>query len=184
MAITDDTGIVQDQVEPKDAIVRQARREAEPEAKGDGLNAGSVFRLIILIAIVVFLGFYRRSRRDGRRRSSRSSSPSACRRSLFVGANLLFDQVYDRWTLFNTIVGAVTGVRRATSSSRATGLLRPLFDNRVNVLGVGPVRHQRLAVGAHRRRRPRARHVPAQRAPPATGPACRWRSSASPPSAS
>ena len=81
--------------------------------------------------------------------------------ALFIGANLLFDLAYDRWTLFNTIVGADRRVRR----------LRPARERRAAALAVRPagerarsgsVRRQRVALGAHRRRRAGPRDVPAR----------------------
>ena len=49
-----------------------------------------------------------------------------------MGANVLFDQVYARWTLFNTIIGAVTGFV-AYLVLEANGPFRTLFDDRVNL---------------------------------------------------
>ena len=134
MAITDDTE-VSEQIEPKDEIVRKLAR-GEPEAKGTRITGESVFRFIVLIAIVAFLGVY--------------VGPSAMFETLvkvtaavvlsgalFVGANLLFDLAYDRWTLFNTIIGAVGGFVLYGVLDN-DGLLRSLYDRRVNILGQGP----------------------------------------------
>ena len=56
---------------------------------------------------------------------------------LFIGANVLFDQAYARWTLFNTIIGAVTGFV-AYLVLEANGAFRTLFEDRVNILNGGP----------------------------------------------
>ena len=52
------------------------------------------------------------ARATSHRRRSRSRSPSSLTVALWVGANLLFDQAYDHWTRFNTIIGARARLRR------------------------------------------------------------------------
>jgi alpha-glucoside transport system permease protein len=134
MAITDETE-VSEQVEPRDEIVAKLAR-GEPEAKGTRITAESVFRFIVLIAIIAFLGVY--------------VGPSALLETLikvavavilsaalFVGANLLFDLAYDRWALFNTIVGAICGFVLFGVLDNM-GVLRPLYDQRLNIAGQGP----------------------------------------------
>ena len=86
--------------------------------------------------------------------------------------------------------GTGPGSTRSSASSvgfvgffvaEANGLLRSLFDSRVRIAGQGvfddisgwrtqPLDINGLLWGAHRRRRARPRHVPAQRTAPATGP--------------
>ena len=144
MAITDDSE-VEEQVEPRDEIVRKLAR-GEPEAKATRITPGSVFRFLIFVAVIAYLGVY--------------VGPSemfstlvkvvvavALSAALFVGANLLFDLAYDRWTLFNTIVGAITGFI-VYGVLDNTGCSRQLFDRRVDRRRAGSVRHQRLALGA------------------------------------
>ena len=93
--------------------------------------------------------------------------------AVWVGANLLFDQAYDRWTRFNTIVGAVLGFVGAFVAE-SNGSLKTLVDDPVRPFGSGlvrrhhrmehtAVRRQLVAVGTDRRCCPRVGDVPAQR---------------------
>ena len=100
--------------------------------------------------------------------------------ALWVGANLLFDQAYAHWTRFNTILGVVAGFLGyfvaeanglfAQPVRRPGAVRRPRRVRRRHRVENTTVRHQRSALGADRRRRPRSGDVPAQRPPPATGP--------------
>ena len=56
--------------------------------------------------------------------------------ALWVGANVLFDQAYDHWTRFNTVIGAAAGFL-GYFVAEANGLLRSLFDDRVRISGQG-----------------------------------------------
>ena len=134
MAITDDTE-VSEQIEPKDDIVRKLAR-GEPEAKGTRITPESVFRFIVLIAIVAFLGVYV-GPSEMFQTLVKVTAAVVLSGALFVGANLLFDLAYDRWTLFNTIVGAITGFVLFGVLDNM-GVLRPLYDKRVNIAGHGP----------------------------------------------
>ncbi len=137
MAITDDDRELQDSGADAPIAKTIARRDAEAEVKrGGGLNAGSVFRLIVLVALLVFLGFIVG---PGEMFSTliRVVVAVGLTALAFIGANLLFDQVYARWTLFNTIIGVATGAL-GFAILESNNLFRPLFESRVNVLGFGP----------------------------------------------
>jgi alpha-glucoside transport system permease protein len=132
MAVTDE---VEEQVEPKDEIVGKLAR-GEPEREGTRFSASNILRLLLLIAIIAFLGIYV-GPSDMVSTLLKVVVVVALSAALFVGANVLFDQVYDRWTLFNTIIGAIGGFVGYMVLS-ANGLFRSLLDNRVNLLGQGP----------------------------------------------
>ncbi|MGI9052603.1 MAG: carbohydrate ABC transporter permease [Ilumatobacteraceae bacterium] len=136
MAITDDRD-VQSSAADEPVAKTVARQDAAAEARrGGGLAAGSVFRLLILAALLAFLGFFVG---PGEMVSTLIKVVVAVGLTalLFVGANLMFDQVYDHWTLFNTFIGVAVGaVVFGVLDSNA--VFRPLFESRVNVLGLGP----------------------------------------------
>ncbi len=56
--------------------------------------------------------------------------------AVWVGANLLFDQAYDHWARFNTIVGAVVGFVGAFVA-QSNGSLKTLVDHPVRPIGSG-----------------------------------------------
>jgi len=136
MAITDDRDTASAAAD--EPIARTvARKDAAAEVRrGGGLTPGSIFRLLILVALLAFLGFFVG---PGEMVSTLVKVVVAVGLTalLFIGANLLFDQVYERWTLFNTFIGVTVGaVLFGVLDSNA--LFRPLFESRVNVLGFGP----------------------------------------------
>ena len=87
--------------------------------------------MLLLLAILAFLGIYVGP-------SDMSSTllkvvvAVAISAAVFIGANLLFDQAYPRWTLFNVIVGAIGGFLFYVVLE-CNGLLRQLYDKRVSV---------------------------------------------------
>jgi alpha-glucoside transport system permease protein len=135
MAITDDETSVDQQVEPRDKIVRDLARGA-PEEKSTRFTPGGAFRLLVLIALVGFLGLYV-GPSDMLATLIKVAIAVVLSAALFVGANVLFDQAYARWTLFNTLVGAITGFV-AYAVLENNGLLRELYDKRVTVLNSDP----------------------------------------------
>ncbi|MBA3400197.1 MAG: sugar ABC transporter permease [Acidimicrobiia bacterium] len=131
MAITDDKE-VSEQVEPRDRIVRKLDR-GEPEEKSTRINAGSIFRMLILVAIVAFLGLYV-GPGDMVKTLLKVAVAVALSAALFVGANLLFDQAYSRWTMFNIVIGVFIGFGGYMVLEN-NGLFRSLFDERVTFRG-------------------------------------------------
>ena len=124
-----------------------------------------------------------------------ASSPSLLTVALWVGANLLFDQAYDHWTRFNTIIGVGARLRRllrrrrerlAQDARRQAGAALRSGRCSTSITGwdTRPSRHQRPAVGTDRRCRPRLGDVPAQRAAPAARPVAPGRAWGSPVSGS
>ena len=125
--------------------------------------------MLLLLAILAFLGIYV-GPSDMASTLLKVVAAVAISAAVFIGANLLFDQTYPRWTFFNMMVGAIGGFL-GYAVLECNGLLRQLYDKRVSVVGRRAVRHQRLALGADRRRRRRARPVPVERPAQAAGPA-------------
>jgi ABC-type sugar transport system permease subunit len=132
MAVTDE---VEEQVEPGDEIVRELA-QGQPEERATRMTPGNVLRLLLLIAILLFLGIYV-GPSDMVSTLVKVVVAVGISAAAFIGANILFDQAYPRWTLFNVIVGAITGFL-GYLILEANGLFRSLFDERVNVLGGGP----------------------------------------------
>src|SRR5262245_39498829 len=104
MAVTDE---VDEQVQPRDEIVRELA-QGQPEEKGTRITGGNIFRLILLAAIVLFLGVYV-GPSDMVSTLIKVVVAVGVSAALFIAANVLFDQAYPRWTLFNVIIGAVGG---------------------------------------------------------------------------
>ena len=134
MTVTDDRK-ANEQLEPRDPIVRKLDR-GEPEEAATTITAGNAFRLLILVAIVAFLGIYVGPGELGKT-LVKVAVAVALSAALFVGANRLFDQAYPRWALFNTFIGAASGFVGFMLVEN-NGALRPLFDQRVTVFGGGP----------------------------------------------
>jgi ABC-type sugar transport system permease subunit len=132
MAVTDE---VDEQVEPRDEIVRELA-QGQPEEQQTRFTAGNVLRLLLLVAILLFLGIYV-GPSDMASTLVKVVVAVAVSALLFIGANVLFDQAYPRWTLFNVIIGAIAGFF-GYFILEANGLFRSLYDQRLNILGGGP----------------------------------------------
>ena len=137
-------------------------------------------RLLVFVALAAFLLYYVGPRNIAET-SLKVALAVALTVAVWVGANLLFDQAYDHWTRFNTIVGAVLGFV-GFFIAESNGSLKTLVDQPVRPVGSGRVRHdhrmehaavrrQLAAVGTDRRCRPRIGDVPAQRTAAAARPA-------------
>ena len=134
MAITDDRGTKpSDADEPIAKTVARADAATEVE-RGGGLSAGGVLRLLVLAALLVFIGIVVG---PGELLATIIKVVVAVGLTAlgFIGANLLFDQVYARWTLFNTLIGAAVGALLFTVLE-SNGLFRPLFESRVRIGGL------------------------------------------------
>ena len=94
-----------------------------------------MLRLLVFVALAAFLLYYV-GPRDIAETTLKVVLAVVLTAALWVGANLLFDQAYDHWTRFNTILGAVAGFV-GYFVAEANGLLRSLFDDRVRIAGQG-----------------------------------------------
>jgi hypothetical protein len=118
-----------------------ARRGDRPPVNGfvkrrrPRITSGNVIRLLVFVALAAFLLYY-----VGPRNIAETSLKVALAVVLtvavWVGANLLFDQGYDHWTRFNTIVGAVLGFVGALVAE-SNGSLKTLVDQPVRPIGSG-----------------------------------------------
>ena len=173
MAVAEDTAAAAPAA-PSAPIPKRVREERRPPR----ITVGGVMRFLVFAALAAFLLYYV-GPRDMAETAIKVALIVVLTAALWVGANLLFDQAYDHWTRFNTIIGVTAGFL-GYFVAEANGLFRSLYDKRVRFGGQGvfddvsgwrtqPFGHQRPALGSDRRRRPRPRDVPAQRAPPAVG---------------
>jgi alpha-glucoside transport system permease protein len=129
MAVEDETAAAP--VAPTAPIPKRVEKEPRPSR----FTAGSVMRFIVFAALAAFLLYYV-GPRDIAETTIKVALAVALTAAVWVGANLLFDQAYDHWTRFNTIVGFVAGFA-GYFIAEANGLLRSLFDDRVRISGQG-----------------------------------------------
>jgi alpha-glucoside transport system permease protein len=92
-------------------------------------------RFLVFAALAAFLLYYV-GPRDIAETTIKVALAVLLTAAMWVGANLLFDQAYDHWTRFNTIIGAVSGFV-GYFVAEANGLFRSLFDDRVRISGQG-----------------------------------------------
>jgi alpha-glucoside transport system permease protein len=116
---------------PSAPIPKRVREERRPSR----FTFGSVTRLLVFLALATFLLYYV-GPRDIAQTTLKVALAVLFTTALWVGANLLFDQAYDHWTRFNTIIGVAAGFL-GYWVAEANGLLRSLFDKRVHVSGQG-----------------------------------------------
>ena len=64
--------------------------------------------MLVFVALAAFLLYYV-GPRDIAETTIKVALAVVLTAALWVGANLLFDQAYDHWTRFNTIIGVVAG---------------------------------------------------------------------------
>ena len=116
---------------PSAPIPKRVREERRPSR----FNFGSVSRLFVFVALATFLLYYV-GPRDIAQTTLKVGAAVVLTAALWVGANLLFDQAYDHWTRFNTIIGVTAGFL-GYWVAEANGLLRSLFDRRIRFAGQG-----------------------------------------------
>ena len=137
MAVGEGTGegtaVVQD-MEREAGIPVPAPRSREPR-KPPRITSGGVLRLLVFVALAAFLLYYV-GPRDLSQTSLKVALAVVFTGALWVGANLLFDQAYDHWTRFNTIIGAALGFV-GYLVAESNGHLRTIVDNPVRPFGTG-----------------------------------------------
>jgi len=134
MAFTDETEVRQDDVETVPAVPPPEHVESKRELFK--ITPGGVFRVIVLVGIIAFLGIYVGPATMGKT-LFKVAVAVALSGVVFVGANKLFDQAYPKWTRFNTFIGVVVGFVLYIVLE-CNGAFRSLFDDRVKILGGGP----------------------------------------------
>lgn len=105
------------------------------EPRAPLLTFNNVFRLLVLGGLAVFLLYYV-GPRDIAETTVKVIFAVALTAALWVGANLLFDQAYDHWTRFNTVLGVALG-SVAFFVAEANGAFDTLTDHRFNPPGQG-----------------------------------------------
>ena len=135
MAVGEETDVVEAMA--RDAGIAPPTRPTREQRRPARFTSGSVLRLLVFIALAAFLLYY-----VGPGNIAETSLKVALAVFLtvavWVGANLLFDQTYDHWTRFNTIVGAVLGFFGAFVAG-SNGSLKTLVDHPVRLFGTGVV---------------------------------------------
>jgi hypothetical protein len=133
MAVADDTGAIT-QME-REVGIGPRRRRVRDEPRGPRFTVGSVSRALVFGALAAFLLYYV-GPRDMAETAIKVLAAVALTAALWIGANLLFDQAYDHWARFNTLIGVLAGFV-GYFLAEANGLLRSLFDDRVRIAGQG-----------------------------------------------
>jgi ABC-type sugar transport system permease subunit len=129
--VAETTGVVEDM--EREAGISLARQRLREEPRKPRITSGGVLRLLVFVALAAFLLYY-----VGPREMSQTSLMVALTVvltvALWVGANLLFDQTYDHWTRFNTILGAGLGFI-GYFVAESNGSLKTLVDKPVRPFG-------------------------------------------------
>lgn len=95
----------------------------------------NVLRAVVFVALAVFLLYYV-GPRDLAETALKVALAVVLTAALWVGANVLFDQAYDHWTRFNTVLGGALGFV-AYFVAEANGAFGTLTDHRFNPPGQG-----------------------------------------------
>lgn len=133
MAVGEKSGVIQE-MEQEAGVAPPARR-LPPEPRASVLSVGAVARLVVFGALAAFLLYYV-GPRDIAQTTLKVALAVAVTGALWVAANLLFDQAYDHWTRFNTIVGAGLGFV-GYFVLESNDALRRLVDDPVRPTGSG-----------------------------------------------
>jgi ABC-type sugar transport system permease subunit len=133
MAVSETTGVVEE-MEREAGLVPPTQRIRE-EPRRPFFAFGNLFRLLVLGSLAAFLLYYI-GPRDIAETTVKVALAVALTAALWVGANLLFDQTYDHWTRFNTIIGAGLGFV-GYFVAESNDLLRTLVDEPVEPVGQG-----------------------------------------------
>jgi alpha-glucoside transport system permease protein len=131
--VAESTGVVEE-MEREAGITVPAPRSREP-SQPPRITSGGVLRLLVFVALAAFLLYYV-GPRDLSQTTLKVALAVVFTGALWVGANLLFDQAYDHWTRFNTIIGAALGFV-AYFVADSNGSLRTIVDNPVRPFGTG-----------------------------------------------
>ena len=96
----------------RDAGSRRSRkRGSRGTDAAPRFTVGGVIRLLVFVALAAFLLYYV-GPRDIAETALKVALVVVLTAALWVGANLLFDQAYDHWTRFNTIIGVAARLPR------------------------------------------------------------------------
>jgi ABC-type sugar transport system permease subunit len=115
---------------PSAPIPKRVREEPRQR-----FTVGGLMRVVVFVALAAFLLYYVGPRNIAET-TIKVAFAVALTAALWVAANVLFDQAYEHWTRFNTIIGFVAGFL-GYFVAEANGLFRSLFDDRVRISGQG-----------------------------------------------
>ncbi len=133
MAVGEETDVVDEM--GREAGIAPPSGPIREEPRSPLFTSGSVLRWLVFVALAAFLLYYVGPRNIAET-SLKVGLVVALTVAVWVGANLLFDQAYDRWTRFNIIVGAVLGFV-AFFVAGSNGSLKTLVDHPVRPFGSG-----------------------------------------------
>jgi alpha-glucoside transport system permease protein len=131
MTVRKRTGVVEEM--EREAGVAPPTRRIREEPRQPRFTSGSVLRLLVFGALAAFLLYYV-GPRDISQTALKVLFAVVLTAALWVGANLLFDQAYDHWTRFNTLLGAGLGFF-GYFVAESNGSLRTLIDDPVRPFG-------------------------------------------------
>jgi alpha-glucoside transport system permease protein len=135
MAVGEETDVVEAMA--RDAGIAPPTRPTGEQRRPPRFTSGTVLRLLVFIALAAFLLYYVGPGNIAET-SLKVALAVALTVAVWVAANLLFDQTYDHWIRFNTIVGAVLGFVGAFVAG-SNGSLKTLVDHPVRLFGTGVV---------------------------------------------
>jgi alpha-glucoside transport system permease protein len=119
----------------RDAGIAPTARPIRQEPRRPKFTSGNVLRLLVFLALAVFLLYYVGAR-DIFQTALQVALAVVLTAALWVGANVLFDQAYDHWARFNTIIGAGLGFI-SYFIAESNGSLKTLVDDPVRPPGQG-----------------------------------------------
>jgi alpha-glucoside transport system permease protein len=131
--VAESTGVVQEM--EREAGIPVPARPTREEPRQPRITSGGVLRLLVFVALAFFLLYYV-GPRDISQTALKVVAAVVLTAALWVGANLLFDQAYDHWTRFNTIIGAALGFV-GYFIAESNGSLRTLVNDPVRPTGAG-----------------------------------------------
>jgi alpha-glucoside transport system permease protein len=117
----------------REAGIAPTAKPLREEPRRPIFTSSNILRLLVLAALSVFLLYYV-GPRDIFQTALQVVAAVVLTGALWVGANLLFDQAYDHWTRFNTIIGAGLGFV-GYFIAESNGSLRTLVDDPVRPPG-------------------------------------------------
>jgi alpha-glucoside transport system permease protein len=133
MSVGEGSGAVEEM--EREAGIAPSARPIREEPHKPRITSGGVLRLLVFVALAAFLLYYV-GPRDMAQTSLKVALAVVVTVALWVGANLLFDQAYDHWTRFNTIIGAALGLVGYFLAD-SNGSLRTIVDKPVRPFGTG-----------------------------------------------
>jgi alpha-glucoside transport system permease protein len=106
MAVAEESGAVAEM--EREAGIAPAGRKLREEPRPPRFTSSSVLRFLVFAALAFFLLYYV-GPRDISQTALKVALAVVLTAALWVGANLVFDQAYDHWARFNTIIGVGIG---------------------------------------------------------------------------